>query len=72
MRTVTIILELEDEKFDEMEKILLNDGYKNYKENWAEDEWTRFVIKTYEDTNRYLNCNKGNLEAAYNDMKYDF
>ena len=71
MRTVTIVLELEDEKFNKMESILLADGYKNCKENWTEESWTRFVIETYEDTESYLDCNGGDLKSAYKDMIYD-
>lgn len=72
MRTVTIVLELEDEKFDEMEKILLNDSYKKCKEDWTDEQWTQFVIETYMDTEPYLDCHNGNLEVAYEDMRYDF
>ena len=72
MRTVTITLELEDEKFDEMENILLSDGHKNCKDNWTEENWTRFVIETYEDTEPYLDCNNGDLVKAYKDMINDF
>ena len=72
MRMVTITLALEDEKFNEMESILLNDSYGKCKESWTDEQWTRFVIETYEDTESYLDCHNGNLEAAYKDMKYDF
>lgn len=71
MRTVTIVLELEDEKFNEMEKILLNDSYEKCKESWTDEQWTRFVIETYEDTELYLDCNDGDLEKAYKDRIYD-
>ena len=60
-----------DEKFDEMEKILLYNGYKNLREKWSNENWTRFVIETYEDTESYLDCHNGDLENAYNDMVYD-
>ena len=71
MRTVTITFELENEKFNEMESVLLNNGYKELREKWTDEDWTRFVIETYKDTEAYLDCNNGDLEAAYNDMKYD-
>ena len=72
MRTVTIVLELEDEKFNEMEKILLTHGCKTCKENFTEDQWTRYVIENYEDTEAYLDCHNGDLEMAYLDMINDF
>ena len=72
MKTVTITLTLEDEKFNEMETILLNNGYKRLKKEKSESEWIRFVIEMYEDTEPYLEHNNGNLEEAYNDMIYDF
>ena len=71
MKTVTITLELEDDKFAEMERIILKHGYKSFKEKASEAEWVRFVIETYENTEPYLDCNDGELEEAYYDMRYD-
>lgn len=68
MKRVIITLELEDDKFEEMEKILINDGVsKGMIENWD-----AYVINTYNKTERYLECNGGNLLRAYRDMIYDF
>lgn len=69
MKTVTITLALEDDKFNEMEKILLDNGYS--KENGNEEDWIKLVIEAYYDTEPYLDHNKGDLEAAYKDMMYD-
>ena len=71
MKTVTITLSLEDDKFNEMEKILLDNGSKNFKKSVSENDWIRYVIETYEDTKSYLDYHKGNLEEAYKDMLSD-
>lgn len=70
MKTVAIILSLEDDKFNEMEKVLLNNGHQ--KEEMSEDDWTRYVIENYQAAEEYLDCHNGNLEEAYKDMIYDF
>lgn len=68
MKRVIITLELEDDKFEEMEKVLLNNGCpKDRIENWD-----AHVINTYYETERYLECNGGDLSRAYRDMIYDF
>ena len=72
MKQVTITLSLEDDKFNEMERILLDRGHNRLKATSTENDWTRFVIEMYEDTEPYLDCHNGNLEAAYEDMRYDF
>ena len=72
MKTVTITLSLEDDKFNEMETILLNNGSKRFKEEVNENDWIRYVIEMYEDTKPYLDYHKGNLEEAYKDMLSDF
>lgn len=51
-----------------MRKVLLNngcskDGYQN---------WDAHVIETYYNTESYLECNGGDLNRAYQDMRYDF
>lgn len=71
MKTVTITLSLEDNKFNEMETVLLNNGCKDLKRAMSEDKWTLYVIETYNDTESYLNYHNGNLEEAYKDMLYD-
>ena len=68
MKKVIITLELEDDKFEEMERVLLNnrcskDNHKN---------WDAHVIETYNKTISYLECNGGDLNRAYRDMIYDF
>lgn len=70
--TVKYELELDDETFYEMEKVLLNNGCKNWKRDLSKDEWIRFVIENYEKTEEYLSCNNNDLEKAYIDMTYDF
>lgn len=77
MKTVTITLSLEDDKFNAMEQILLKrhpDKLKNQhaKGEWHEDMWTRFVIESYYSAVPYLNYNGNDLEKAYEDMYYDF
>ena len=66
MHRVIITLELENEKFDAMENILLSKGNKKEHHNWEQ-----FVIETYYKTETYLDCNDGDLEKAYMDMQYD-
>lgn len=71
MKRATIILELEDAKFNEMEKVLLKSGMD--KECFeTEEQWNRFVIEEYNKTKSYLELYDGNLEEAYEDMIYDF
>ena len=70
MKRVIITLELEDEKFDAMEKILLRRGINRNAVN--AEEWDKFVIEQYNRTEPYLECWDGNLEKAYEDMIFDF
>ena len=65
-------LELDDETFYEMEKVLLNNGYEDWKRDLSKDEWIRFVIEKYEETVEYLSCNNNDLEKAFIDMTHDF
>ena len=71
MKIATATLELEDDKFKEMEMVLLNNGYKSLKSKMLESDWIQFVIEEYNATEIYLDCNNGNLEQAYEDAKYD-
>lgn len=73
MRSVTITLNLEDDKFESMEKILLKHGDYD-KDDVTEEMWVRYVIETYEKVKPYLDlsCNHGNLEEAYLDMSSDY
>lgn len=71
MKRVTIILELEDEKFNEMEKVLIKNGMRKEDFETAE-QWDGFVIREYNKTETYLVLYDGNLEEAYTDMIYDF
>ena len=71
MKIATTTLELEDDKFKEMEMVLLKNGYKSLKSKMLESDWIQFVIEEYNATEIYLDCNNGNLEQAYNDAKYD-
>ena len=68
MHKIVITLELEDEKYNAMEIIMINRGCKknNYK-NWEQN-----VIETYYKAETYLECNNNDLEKAYIDMLYDF
>jgi DNA-binding transcriptional MerR regulator len=56
------------DKFNAMADVLFRYGYT--KADY--DMWDLFVIQTYHDTERYLEIHNGDLEAAYNDMRYDF
>ena len=71
MKIATATLELEDDKFKEMEMVLLKNGYKSLKSKMLESDWIQFVIEEYNATEIYLDCNNGNLERAYEDAKYD-
>lgn len=71
MKRVTIVLELEDEKFNEMEDILLRSGMDKECFKTAE-QWDRFVIEEYNKVKLYLELYDGNLEEAYTDMVFDF
>ena len=71
MKIATATLELEDDKFKEMEMVLLKNGYKSLKSKMLESDWIQFVIEEYNATEIYLDCNNGNLEQAYEDAKYD-
>ena len=64
----TAILQLECDKFEEMEKVLFNKG-------WSKDDvenWDAVVIQKYYDTEPYLEFNGGDLNRAYQDMIHDF
>ena len=66
MKKVIITLELEDDKFDAMEEILLKEGVrKEFVGNWD-------VIQEYYNTEKYLGCHDGDLYDAYLDMLNDF
>lgn len=68
MKTATVTYELEETKFNAMETILLRHGF--IKEEY--DMWDLFVINTYYNTERYLDFHNGDLNSAYEDMRYDF
>lgn len=68
MKKVIITLELEDDKFIEMEEILLKEGVqKEFIGNW-----NAYVIQEYYNTEKYLGCHGGDLYDAYLDMLNDF
>lgn len=68
MKTATITLQLEDDKFEAMEKVLIAHGIYKYQIK----HWDFYVINTYYDTERYLEIHNGDLNKAYQDMRYDF
>ena len=71
MKRVTIVLKLEDGKFNEMEEVLLRSGMDKECFETAE-QWDVFVIKEYNKTKSYLELYDGNLEESYMDMMFDF